>query len=323
MKHFAFFVFILVCFNTQSLRAEHTIKVLILESPDVPLPTEKAEKIGQINGEILIDDTVYRGSFEVKQDENGLHFISSLPFEKYIEGVIAAEIGQEWALEALKAQAVAARTYAMYQQTGTGERDYQITSSMFHQSYKGENTNETISRAVKETEGEILLYKGKPIQAFYHSACRGNTELPDEVWGESLPYLRSVPCKGENSPYEQWRRRFYRDEIKKALKTGDIKDMSITAFTSTGRVKLLKIAAEDSETEVKAVDLRRLLGYRELPSTSFSITIEGDEIIFEGGGYGHGVGLSQWGALELANEGKNYKEILKHYYPGAVLIKQW
>jgi stage II sporulation protein D len=314
-------LFSLVFFLSQSLRAEDTIKVLIVENPNDPLPAEKAEKIGHLKGEIFINDNFYRGSIEVRRDEKGLHFINELPFEKYIEGVVAAETGENWAVEALKAQAVISRTYAIYQKNLNTGKDYHITSSVLHQVYKGDNTNEIISQAVKETEGEILTYKGNPIEAFYHSTCRGKTELPDVVWGESYPYLKSVPCRGEHSPYEHWQRRFRLDEIEEALGLNGIKNMRITSFTSTGRVELLRVVTEDSEIEIKAIDLRKLLGYKELPSTHFSLIIEGGDIIFEGGGYGHGVGLSQWGAQELANEGKNYKEILEYYYPGTALKK--
>ncbi len=322
MKYIIYIIlFSLVFFLSQSLRAEETIKVLIVENPNDPLPAEKAEKIGHLKGEIFINDNFYRGSIEVRRDEKGLHFINELPFEKYIEGVVAAETGKEWAVEALKAQAVISRTYAIYQKNLNTGKDYHITSSVLHQVYKGDNTNEIISQAVKETEGEILTYKGKPIEAFYHSTCKGKTELPDVVWGKSYPYLKSVPCRGEHSPYEHWQRRFRLDEIEEALELNGIKDMRITSFTSTGRVELLRVVTEDSEIEIKAIDLRKLLGYKELPSTQFSLIIEERDIIFEGGGYGHGVGLSQWGAQELANEGKNYKEILEYYYPGTALKK--
>ena len=323
MKNFlCLVVFTLVCLTAQFLWAEHTIKVLIIKNPDDPLLTENAEKIGNFKGELFINDYLYTGSIEVRKDENGLHFINNLPFEKYVEGVVAAETGENWAPEALKAQAVISRTYAIYQKTLNAGKDYHITSSVIHQVYKGGNSNEIIRRAVKETEGEVLTYEGNPIEAFYHSTCTGKTELPEEVWGKSYPYLKSVPCKGQDSPYEHWQRRFSLAEIERALGVKGIKEISITAFTLTGRAKVLKVVAEDSEIDVNAIDLRKLLGYKELPSTQFSIAVEGQDVIFEGGGYGHGVGLSQWGALELANEGKNYKEILQHYYPGTKLEKQ-
>lgn len=323
MKNFLYLiVFTLVCFTAQSLRGEDTIKVLIVENPDDPILTENAEKIGSLKGEIFINGYSYSGFIDVRRDKNGLHFINELPFERYIEGVVAAEVGEDWAVEALKAQAVISRTYAVYQKIRNTGKDYHITSSVLHQVYRGDNTNETISLAVKETSGEILTYEDKPIEAFYHSTCQGKTELPEEVWGMSYPYIKSVPCKGEDSPYEYWVRRFSFEEMEKALGVNGIKDMRIISFTSTGRVKMLKVIAEDSEIEVKAKDLRKLLGYKELPSTQFSITTAGRDIFFEGEGYGHGVGLSQWGALELANEGRNYEEILEYYYPGTILGKQ-
>ncbi len=323
MKYIIYIILLsLVFFLSQALRAEDTIKVLIVENPNDRPPAEKAEKIGHLKGETFINDSVYRGFIEVRKDENGLYFINELPFEKYIEGVVAAETGKEWTIEALKAQAVISRTYAVYKKNQNAGKAYHITSSVLHQVYKGDNENKIISEAVKETEGEILTYEGSPIEAFYHSTCRGKTELPDAVWGKSFPYLTSVPCRGKRSPYEYWQRRFHLEEIEKALGLNGIKDISIISFTSTGRVALLKFIADDSEIEIKATDLRKLLGYRELPSTLFSLTIEGGDVIFTGGGYGHGVGLSQWGALELANEGKNYKTILAYYYPGTVLEKQ-
>lgn len=309
-------------FLTYRSFAEDVIKVLIIEGPDSPFPSENVENVGNLNGQIFIDGYIYSGFIEVNKDKNGLHFINKLPFEKYIEGVVVAEIGESWDIEALKAQAVISRTYAAYQKILNAGKAYQITSSVLHQAYKGDNTNETVSLAVKETSEEILTYEGKPIEAFYHSTCVGKTELPEEVWGKNYPYLKSVPCSGENSPYEYWVMRFSLDEIEKLLGVRGVKEIYIASFTSTGRVKMLRVVAEDSETEIKAVDLRKLLGYKNLPSTQFSVKIEGKEVVFEGGGYGHGVGLSQWGALKLAKEGKNYKEILQYYYPGTIIKKQ-
>ncbi|UCF86652.1 MAG: SpoIID/LytB domain-containing protein, partial [Nitrospiraceae bacterium] len=258
--------------------------------------------------------------FEVRRDNLGLHFIITLPLERYTAGVIAAEIGEDWAMEALKAQAVISRTYALYQKIHAGREDYHITSSILHQVYRGDTDDDRIQRAVVETGGEVLTFKGELIKSFYHATCTGNTELPGEVWGESYPYLQSVPCRGENAPYEQWQRKFQRSEIEKALGLKGIRDMYISSYTATGRVDQLTVVTGAAVEEVKAVALRRLLGYKALPSTDFSINSENGEVIFAGGGYGHGVGLSQWGSLALAHEGKTYREILSHYYPGTVLI---
>lgn len=318
--YFSFLVFYF-SFPIYPSFAEETIKVLILDGPNSPALSKDAEKIGTINGDILINDHIFSGLIDIRKDGNGLHFINELPLEKYIEGVVAVETGADWAVEALKAQAVVSRTYAFYQKTLNAGNDFHLTSSTLHQVYKGGTSNSSVSGAVKETEGEILTYQDKPIEAFYHSTCKGETALPEEVWGKSYPYFKSVPCVEKNSPYENWQRRFSIAEIEKALGITGIKDISIASMTASNRVKTLKVVTMNSETEVKATDLRKLLGFKELPSTRFSVVMGEGDVIFEGGGYGHGVGLSQWGALELANEGKNYKEILEYYYPGTQLKK--
>ncbi len=320
-------ILLLIFFFSHALRAEDTIKVLLLEGTDSPVPSARTEKIGHIKGKVFVNGKLYNGSIDVKRDRNGFYFINELPLERYIEGVVASEVGKKWAMEALKAQAVISRTYAVYLKTQNAEKDYHLLSNVLDQVYKGDNINPMISHAVKETGGEILTYKGRPIKAFYHSTTVGKTELPEEVWGETYPYFKSsVVCTDKSSPYQNWQRRFNFGEIEKALGLKNIGDISIASFTSTGRVKTLEVLMEGPATtdanavrEIKATDLRKLLGYKELPSTRFTITIEGREIIFEGKGYGHGVGLCQWGALEMAKKGKNYKEILKYYYPDATL----
>jgi len=308
-----------------SLRAEDTIKILMLKSPDDPLPSEGAELIGSLNGKVFINGGFYVGSLEIRKDEKGLYIINRLPLEKYIEGVVASETGKEWELEALKAQAVVSRTYALFYKNLNRGKCYHLTSTVLHQVYKNHNRiNSLIKQAVRETKGEILTYNGQPIKAFYHSTCVGKTELPEEVWGESYPYLKSVDCNSKNSPYQSWQRRFTFDEIEEATGIKGIKDIKIASYTSTGRVKTINVIFQKdemgiSDIEIRATELRNLLGYRRLPSTHFSLAVKNGEVIFDGKGWGHGVGLCQWGALEMAREGKDYREILRHYYPGAIL----
>ena len=299
--------------------AEDTVKILMIESPRASLPSEQAEKVESLNGRVFFNGQSYSGSFEIMKDGNGLYVINSLPFEKYIEGVVASEVKNDWGMEALKAQAVISRTYAIFNRNLNTEKNFHLTSSVLHQLYKGDNTDPLITQAVEGTKGEILTYEGSPINALYHATCEGKTELPEEVWAESYPYMKSVECNGRNAPYESWQKKFTFEQINKALGIDGIKDITITSYTSTGRAKTLKIVTETSETEIKATELRKLLGYKELPSTHFSIIKNDTEVIFNGKGYGHGVGLSQWGALEMAKQGKSYREILAHYYPGTII----
>ncbi|MBI5663927.1 MAG: SpoIID/LytB domain-containing protein [Nitrospirae bacterium] len=323
IRHIIVSIFTLFFVLSQPVAAEDTIRVLMHESPYDPLPSPEASKIDSLNGELFINGHFYYGSLEVLKDKNGLYVINNLPFEEYIEGVVAAEIGREWETEALKAQAVISRTYATFYKSFNSGNSYHITSSALHQLYKGKNEDPLITDAVKATAGEILTYQNQPIRSFFHATCGGKTELPEEVWKESYPYLTSVDCFGRNAPYDNWQRRFSLKEISDALGIGSVKEINISSFTASGRVKTLIITLQDTSgnttREINATDLRKLLGFKELPSTQFSLAKTGNVIIFTGSGYGHGVGLSQWGALEMARQGKNYREILSHFYPGATL----
>jgi len=329
--------------------AEDTIKILMHESANDPLPSEQAQSLKSLNGKVFFHGKSYTGSLDVVGDENGLYVVSNIPFEKYIAGVVASEVGKDWEIEALKAQAVISRTYAIFNKNFNTEKSFHLTSSVLHQVYKGDNADHLITEAVEATEKEILTFEGKPINALYHATCEGKTELPEEVWVESYPYIKSVDCNGVNAPYEIWEKKFSLEQIGEALGNEGVKDISIAAYTSTGRVKLLRIITEGANPvlpsggeegepengspgqaankesseqiiEIKATELRKKLGYKELPSTDFSLTISGDEVFFDGRGWGHGVGLSQWGALSMARQGKSYREILAHYYPGTTIM---
>jgi len=323
MRHIVVTIFTLLFILSRPVFSEDTIKVLMHESPYDPLPSPEAAKINSLTGQLFMNGQFYYGSLEIFKDKNGIYAINNLPFEEYIEGVVAAEIGREWEPEALKAQAVISRTYAAFYKRYNSSNSYHITSSTLHQLYKGKNEDPLITDAVKATAGEILTYHNQPIKSFFHATCGGKTEVPEEIWKESYPYLPSVDCYGKNSPYDNWQRRFSLKEISGALEFGNIEEINISSYTATGRVKTLTITGQnksgDSTIEIKATELRKLLGYKELPSTQFSLSKTGDGIIFTGKGFGHGVGLSQWGALEMARQGKNYREILAHFYPGAIL----
>jgi stage II sporulation protein D len=325
MKSFLLFLtlFSLLFYSSTaySAKSSPTIKVLILEDnySTVPDKDEKMELLGTEKGDLLIAGTHYSGNIEVWKGSKSLYLINELPLEAYVESVVASEVGTNWDLEALKAQAVIARTYAVYQKSRDPDSRFHLTSSVLSQVYKGNNSQVLISFAVKETAGEILTYEGKPIEALYHSTSCGRTENPEEVFGISLPYLKSVETNCDMSPYCDWERKIPKEEIKRDLNIDELKDISIRSYTSTGRVKDLSVESDSGDSVVKATEFRKLLGWSRLPSTSFSMKVNGNSVTFEGKGYGHGVGLCQWSALEMAKEGKNYREILSYFYPGTGL----
>jgi stage II sporulation protein D len=303
--------------------ASDTIKVLILNevSPRIPAKNEKIERVGSMKGNLFVMGSRYSGDIDMWRGDGGLYIVNELPLEEYVKDVVAAEVGPDWDMEALKAQAVISRTYAVYQKMMSTDSIYQIASSVIHQVYKGSSPDARIAYAVSQTEREILTFDGKPIEAFYHSTCGGKTENPEEVFGKSYPYLRSVESPCDMSPYSTWEREIPREEIEKALALHGIEKISIKSHTSTDRVKQLAVRTYSGVVAVNATDLRKALGWSRLPSTKFTLSQDGGSFLFKGSGYGHGIGLCQWGALQMALEGKSYREILSFYYPGTTIQK--
>lgn len=255
--------------------------------------------------------------------------ITKMDMEEYLICVVAGEVYPHYETDALKAQAVAARTYLVYkmQKGGCANGGDICTDSAHCQAYKtdekmksgwGERYDEyynKIKNAVYETKGEIVLYDNKPINALYHSSSVDYTEDCVAVFGGTYPYLKSVSStvSKSNSEYEKevtFTKKEFLEKIKKSFSV-DMNEIQIKiiSYTSSGRVSTLKLG----EKSVKATALRKCLGLR---STDFTFENSGDKIIFKMKGFGHGVGLSQVGAQEMAQQGKTYKEILTHYYTG-------
>ena len=298
-----------------------TIRVLIVNEvyPSIPAKNERVVRLGSMKGDLLVMGSHYSGNINVWRGRNGLYIVNELPLEDYIKDVVAVEVNKDWDMEALKAQAVVSRTYALYQKNFNGNRIYHIASSVIDQLYKGNNHDIRIAYAVEATAGEVLTYNNSLIEAFYHSTCGGTTESPDEVFGINYPYLKPVESDCDLSPYGVWERTISKDEIQESLKVTEIQSIAIKSLTLTGRVKQLEILTDRGLTLMNATDFRKALGWKRIPSTSFHISRYNDSFVFEGKGYGHGVGLCQWCALKMSREGKNYKEILSYFYPGTTI----
>ncbi len=288
-----------------------------------PVRLRSASAVIQVNGK------GYRGLVEIRKKRNGLLLVvNELDIEEYLKGVVAAEIPPDWKFEALKAQAVASRTYAIYQKRSAGSRPYHILATVDSQVYSGNGGErpQTV-RAVRETRGIVVTYKGEVIPAFYHSSCGGHTENAAELWGIDEPYLKGVDCEcQEISKYGLWEKRVPLSQVVSALrKQGyrlhDIRALGLGAITPAGRVKEVSVTHEGGTFMVPAEDLRAALGNTQIPSVFFELEISDGEAVFSGRGRGHGVGLCQWGAEEMALRGYDYKAILSHYYPGTKLTK--
>jgi stage II sporulation protein D len=286
-----------------------------------PARDERLTRLGNTSGDVLMGGIKYSGEIEVWKGEKGLYVVNDIPIEEYIRGVVAAEVGKNWDMEALKAQAVVARTFAVYQKLNSpSSSPYHLTSTVLDQVYKGSNILPAITTAVGETKGEILTYGGKPIVAFYHSTSGGMTEDATDVFGKEFPYLKPVKTNCELSPYYMWEKIIPVAEIEKALELQGIKEITASSYTASGRVKEMKITLESGASTVPAIEMRKKLGWDRLPSTLITgISRNNSLMVFEGRGYGHGVGMCQWSALQMAKEGKTYRQILLYFYPGTII----
>lgn len=313
---------LLMLIGTNSWAAS-TIKVLILDDmfQSIPARDEELVRMGKLKGDLLVNGSRYEGDIEVWRGKTSLYLINELPLEEYVKYVVTSEVGTSWDMEALKAQAVISRTYALYQIMASRNGNYDLTSSVLHQVYKGTEIDPRIAYAVMTTEGEVVTYQGKVIETFYHSTSVGSTESPEEVFGKALPYIKPVTTQCETSPYWIWERRIPAEEIGKAFTITGVRELRITDFTSTKRVKTVSINHDGGSMPVKATELRRVLGWNRLPSTNFTVSMENGTFVFDGKGYGHGVGLCQWSALEMAKSGMHYRDILSYFYPGTVISR--
>ena len=302
---------------------KETVKVLVLDKslPGVPKGDEDLKMVDELNGRLVLGYSSYMGKLSIYRSDESIYVVNELPLETYVAGVVKAEVGSDWAEEALKAQAVIVRTYVLKQMSWSKRPEYHVTSSVLHQVYKGRNKDTSVAEAVKATEGEVLTFEGEPIIAFYHSTTDGMTELPEEVFGQGYPYLKSVSASGNLSPMALWTRRIPIGELAFALGVKELRSLTPVSFTATGRVDFLAYDSESGGGFIRGKDLRRKLGWKLLPSTSFGVEVVEGEAVLRGSGFGHGVGLSQWSALEMALKGKKYTEILSHFYPGAEITR--
>lgn len=283
-------------------------------------------------------------SLFVRTDEIKFHYMSNkvirvkdvsknetlkVPFEEYIKGVLAGEMPTSFELEALKAQAVAARSYVLYQVSKNKDKDYDVVNTTDNQVYltdedlkskwKDEYTSKInkVKKAVSETKGEYLSYNGEIVEALFFSTSTGKTENSEEVFSSKVPYLRSVSSTwDEASPVYQDTATFNLNDFyqKLGLQYNDKITAEVLETTSTGRVKKIKI----NGVELNGRDVATKLKLR---SNYFSIVQNDKNVTITTKGFGHGVGMSQYGALGMAKEGYKYDKILKHYYQGTEIKK--
>lgn len=299
--------------------------------PTMTLPEENNT---EENNNIISGEYDYKQYAKIKLLHTKTNEIEEVSLDNYLYNVVSAEMPVDFEIEALKAQAVVARTYTIYKIKNNsnkhGEANICDNSACcqawiskedrlakWEPAKQEENWNKIIS-AVEQTKGKIITYEGEPINAFFHSNSGGKTEIPLNVWGGSgYPYLQTVETAGEEE-YTQYNSeaKLTKTELENKIK-GKYNDLQINwqeensiqviERTDGNRVKTIKIGNKN----LSGVEIRNIIGLR---SANFTVTIEGENIKFSVIGYGHGVGMSQTGADAMAKQGKNHEEIIKHFY---------
>ena len=317
---------------------------------------------------VLYNDVAYRGTLRIIYDGSSIKVINNVSLEDYTKGVLPSEMSPSWNKEALKAQAVAARTFALYSKSRqhSASSGYELCGSSHCQVYSGSGgETDATNQAVDATYGQVMYYNNQIIYAAFHASSGGATENSENVWGSYMPYLRSVTDDDSRSPYHNWTARFTVAQVEKKLASsgkgvGTLQSLamvpvssgdSVTGRSSSGRAYGLRFTGSSGNITLTGEQARSTFGLKSAmfnirtertaastaaasKSTSKSKVVDAapeamsnttmklqgvDSIVFEGHGFGHGLGMAQYGANAMAAAGSTYDQILHHYYTDVVI----
>jgi stage II sporulation protein D len=289
---------------------------------------------GSESGKLAYAETRYRGRFEFQvTSESTVILINELPAKQYLYGVVRKEIAPNWPIETVKAQAVAARSFVIAQLRDS-DGAFDVKSSHLSQVYGGfEAETPRIRRAVNTTAGEVLTYEGKVVPAYFHANSGGYIETAHSVWNQSrTPYIVPKPDTwSEDTNHSQWSASFSLEKLTQSLRESSLPapsetlNIAIEEELPSGRAKQLSYLKQSgSRVNVGANDFRLAVGAGEIKSTWFtSIEESYTDVSFQGRGWGHGVGMSQWGARAMAKAGLSHQEILTFYYGNAQIMGRY
>lgn len=290
---------------------------------------------------IHVEGSALRKGFESLPNRLSFHsrpgrfdLVGMVPLEEYLLGVLSSEMPLSWPREALKAQAVAARSYTLAVMRERRRLHYDVENSVLDQVFRhvpedrrSDSAMRIARQALRETAGVILLdTKGQVTKAFYHADCGGATSPARRVWGagENSPVVVDASCPGH--PRSNWALRLSREELDRSLRRkfalgSALEDLAAVSVSDRERATRISLRlADGSEKTVNAHEFREALGYSTLRSTFFTVEKDEGGFEFKGRGWGHGVGLCQWGTRSLAQAGQGADEILRHYYPRSRLL---
>ncbi len=272
-----------------------------------------------INGNEYFDDAI------ILKHNNKAIVINSLDIENYVTGVLPHEMSPSWPIEALKAQAIAARTYAIYHYCKNQDegRVFDVDNTTKYQVYKGKSmVNDNIIEAVAATKDEVVTYSQKVIGTFFHAICGGYTDSTKNVFGTDIPYLRGGACYYCKDQIEVWTNQVHLDKVKQifGFDVAKSENVRITLTKANKKVTKVRMTGGGKDLEVEAREFRSKIGSTTIPSLGFSIKADGQTLNIIGTGRGHGVGMCQWGAYGMANRGMKYPNIIKQYYKLTTIV---
>ena len=322
-----------VCNNKKFSLSEGRIKIKLKNNKAIIFNKSYTLPIKFISTKyFLVNDKIYRGNIIINTCSTGNNIINELKIEDYLKGILPKEANSSWNLETLKAQAVISRTYALKNLGRHSKEGYDICSKVHCQVYGGASCEtKNCNKAVHDTEKEVVLYNNDLAQTFFHASCGGHTEDPKYVWQwkqDTPSYLKGIKdtyCK--DNPHKTWTTTFTEKDIREKLiksgyKVGKIKKISTSGTTTGKAAKEIIIKHAKGTLKLNSYTFRCAISPDKIKSTLItSIKFKNKKFTFEGKGWGHKVGLCQWGAKTMGDKNYTYKQILKFYYPGTTIGK--
>lgn len=318
----------------QTVTAKRDGKQVVLNGKKKPGPVYISPK-DEKNAALSVKGNTYRGDIKLLPSAyaDGLTVVNAVPMEDYLCGVVPSEVSPSWHEDALKAQAVAARTYAVYHRDSYRDAGYDVTDDTRSQVYRGTAVESAATNnAIAATAGEIVTSGGKAIDAVFHSNGGGYTENSENVWGSRISYLRGVKEESSSVVNQPWTKTVTLTQFQNAVGVGSLKKIQLSKLKKgpmkvkdrgvSGRVTSFTVEGSKGKKTVTGDQMKNWFG---LSSTLFDLEVKGKNVVITGYGAGHGLGLSQWGAEAMAAKhggGKDYyKTILTHYFTGTKVEK--
>lgn len=260
----------------------------------------------------------YGGAISFRVNNKKLDIVNRVDMDEYLKGVLPKEMSPSFPMESLKAQALCSRSFAINNYNKFIKNGYNLDDTTRSQVYYGKDVEEkTTNKAVEETVGQVIKYDGKVAETIFCASSGGYTVASSEAWGgNSVPYLIS-----KEDPYSvhPWKYELKNSDLKK-LNLSDVFSVSLD-YNNSNRVNNLTFSTSKGDVKIKATDFRNKIGNTIIKSTLFDVNVIGNKVFVSGKGYGHGVGMSQYGAVEMAKKGSNYKDIIEFYFPGTNIEK--